>query len=161
MFPCFSFRVGSTLKWGVYIKLKVSWLHAFLWCMNQTSRDRVNSCRVRTHENNSGDATCRLGTIIQSIFVPNQEPAFAWPFGNGLVRVSTQGLFHPRLKTFVAPFLPAPLTALGSPRMHLTWLCSGLYKKIYYKEVWQKIFSNIITVMLVTQGFDVSCPSPS
>ena len=47
----------------------------------------------------------------------NQEPAFAWPFGNGPVRVGTQGLFRPCLKTFVAPFLPARLTAPGSPRM--------------------------------------------
>ena len=27
----FSFRVDSILKWRVYIKLKVSWLRAFLW----------------------------------------------------------------------------------------------------------------------------------
>ena len=26
--------------------------------------------------------------------MPNQEPAFAWPFGNGPVRVGTQGLFR-------------------------------------------------------------------
>ena len=64
----FSFRVDSILKWRVYIKLKVSWLRAFLWCISQTSRDRVNSRRVRTHEKNSGDAARRLGTIIQSIF---------------------------------------------------------------------------------------------
>ena len=66
----FSFRVASILKWRVYIKLKVSWLPAFLWYMSQTSRDRVNSARVRirTHEKNSGDAVGRLGTIIQSIF---------------------------------------------------------------------------------------------
>ena len=64
----FSFRVDSILKWRVYIKLKVSWLRAFLWCMSQTSRDRVNSRRVRTHEKNSEDAVRRLGTIIQSIF---------------------------------------------------------------------------------------------
>ena len=73
--------------------------------------------RVRTHENNSGETVRRLGTIIQSIFVPNQEPAFAWPFGNGPVRVGTQGLFRPCLKTFVPPFLPTRLTAPGSPRM--------------------------------------------
>ena len=36
--------------------------------MSQTSRDRVNSRRVQTHEKNSGDAVRRLGTIIQSIF---------------------------------------------------------------------------------------------
>ena len=88
------------------------WLRAFLWRMSQTSRDRVNSSRVRTHENNSGDAVRRLGTIIQSIFFePNQEPAFFWPFGYGPVRVGTQGFFRLCLKTFVAPFLPNRLTA--------------------------------------------------
>ena len=30
---------------------------------------RDNSCRVRTHEKNSGDAVWRLGAIIQSIFL--------------------------------------------------------------------------------------------
>ena len=81
-FQCFSFWVGSSLKWGVYIKLKVFWLRAFLWCMSQTSRDRVNNHRVRTHGKNSGDSVCWLSTIIKSIFVPNQETTFAWPFGN-------------------------------------------------------------------------------
>ena len=33
------------------------------------------------------------------------------------MRVGTQGLFRLYLKTFVAPFLPARLTAPGSPRM--------------------------------------------
>ena len=36
--------------------------------MSQTSRDRDNSRRVRTHEKNSGETVRRLGTIIQSIF---------------------------------------------------------------------------------------------
>ena len=114
----FSFRVDSILNWRVYIKLKVSWLRAFLWCMSQTGRDRNNSRRVRTHEENSGETVRRLGTIIQNIFVPNQETAFAWPLGNGPVRVGTKGLFRLCLKCFVAPFLPARLTAPGSPRMH-------------------------------------------
>ena len=65
----FSFRVDSILKWRVYIKLKVSWLCAFLWCMSQTSHDPVNSRRVRTHKKNSGDGVRRLGTIIQSPFL--------------------------------------------------------------------------------------------
>ena len=58
----FSFRVESILKRRVYIKLKVSWLRAFLWYMNQTSRDRVNSSHVRTHKKNSRDAVrcCQL-----------------------------------------------------------------------------------------------------
>ena len=49
--------------------------------------------------------------------MPNQDPAFAKPFGNGPVRVGTQGLLRLCLKTFVAPLLPARLTAPGSPRM--------------------------------------------
>ena len=65
----FSFRVDSILKWRVNIKLKVSWLRPFLWCMSQTSHDRVNSCRVQTHKKNSGDAVHRLSTIIQSILL--------------------------------------------------------------------------------------------
>ena len=116
-FQCFSFWVGSSLKWGVYIKLKVFWLRAFLWCMSQTSRDRVNNHRVRTYGKNSGDSVRWLGTIIKSIFVPNQETAFARPFGNGPVIVGTHGLFCLCLKTFVAPFLPARLTAPRSPRI--------------------------------------------
>ena len=47
--------------------------------------------------------------------MPNQEPVFAWPSGNGPVRVGAQGLFRLCLKTFVAPFLQARLTAPGSP----------------------------------------------
>ena len=105
------------ISWGFYIKLKVSWLRAFLWCMSQTSRDRNNSRRVQTQEKDSGETVRRFGTIIQSIFVPNQEPASAWFFGNSSVRVGTQGLFRPYLKTFVGPFLPTRLTAPGSPRM--------------------------------------------
>ena len=53
-----------------------------------------------TKKKKKGDAVRRLGTIL----------AFAWPSGNGPVRVSC-------LKPFVAPFLPTRLTALGSPRM--------------------------------------------
>ena len=109
----FSFRSDSILKGRVYIKLKVSWLRAFLWYMSQTSRDWVKSHRVRTHEKNSGDAVRRLGTIIQTFFVPNQEPTFAWLFGNGSVKVGTQGLFRQCLKTLVAPFLPPDWPPLG------------------------------------------------
>ena len=49
--------------------------------------------------------------------MPNQEPVSAWIFGNSSVRVGTQGLFRPYLKTFVPPFLPTRLTCPGSPRM--------------------------------------------
>ena len=56
----------------------------------------------------------------KAFFVPNQEPASAWIFGNSSVKVGTQGLFHPYLKTFVPPFLPTRVTAPGSPRMYLS-----------------------------------------
>ena len=64
-----SVKTTSILKCSIYINLKDnSRLHAFLWCVSQASRDLVNSRRVQTHEKNSEDAVCRLGTIIQSIF---------------------------------------------------------------------------------------------
>ena len=104
-----SFRVDSILKWRVCIKLKDSWQRAFLWCMSQTSGDRVNSGRVRTHEKNSGEAVRRLGTIIQSIFWASiRLTVWKWSGESRYPRV-----FPPVLKTFVAPFLPARLTARG------------------------------------------------
>ena len=47
--------------------------------MNEPDKngETIALIRVRTYEKNSGDAVRRLGTIIQNIFVPNQEPAFA------------------------------------------------------------------------------------
>ena len=116
----FSFQVDSFLKWRVYVKLKVSLQGAFLWCMSQTSRDQVNGRCVRTHENTSGDAVRRLGTIIKSIFCALSGASVRLTiFGNGPVRVGTQGLFRLCLKTLVAPFLPVRLTAPGSPWMGL------------------------------------------
>ena len=53
----------------------------------------------------------------KNFFVSNPEPASSWIFGNSLVRLGTQGVFRPYLKTFVAPFLPTRLTAPRSPRM--------------------------------------------
>ena len=45
-----------------------------------------------------------IGTIIQTLFVPNQEPASAWIFGNSSVRVGTQGLFYVIYQTWDAVF---------------------------------------------------------
>ena len=98
------------------MKLKVSWLRAFLWCMSQTSRDWVNSRRVRTHEKNSGDAVRRLGTIIQSIFC-----AQSW--SGASIRLTVwkwssesryPGAFPPVLENFRrAFFAPLPLSAFS------------------------------------------------
>ena len=45
-----------------------------------------------------------------------------------LLRVGTQGLFRQCLKCFVAPFLPARLTAPGSPRMD----CHTGYRSFFF-----------------------------
>ena len=75
-----SCRQYFKIRWGFYTKVKVSWLRAFLWSMSQTSCDRGNSCRARTHEKNSGETVRRLGTIIQSIFC-SQSGAGTDPLG--------------------------------------------------------------------------------
>ena len=61
--------------------------------------------------------------------MPNQEPESVWIFGNSSVRVGTQGLFCPYLKTFVPPFLLTKLTAPGSPRKRQ---CTLNFFMIYY-----------------------------
>ena len=90
---------------------------------------RDNSRRVRTHEKNSGDAVRRLGTIIQSNFCAQSGTSifltvWRW-FGESRYPGHCQGLFRPCLKTFVAPFNPARLTAPGSPSMLHTRLYKG------------------------------------
>ena len=138
MFPCFSFWVDSILKWGAYIKLKVFWLHAFLWCMSQTSRDWDNSRHVQTHKKDSGDAVCcRLGTIIQSIVLcPIRSQHWLKPFGNGPVRVCTQMFFHSRAwKLLFLVFSWPDWQPLG------LWGCStfGLNVKTQYIIIWKSV----------------------
>ena len=78
---------------------------------SQTNRDGANSRRVRNHEKKNQEMLfADWAQYYEAFFVPGQEPAFAWPSGNGPVRVSS-------LKPFVAPFLPTRATAPGSPRM--------------------------------------------
>ena len=104
----FSFRVDSILKWRVYTKLKVSWLRAFLWCMNQTSRDRVNSRHVRTHEKNSGDAVRRLGTIIQRIFCAQSGASIRLTVWKWSGESRYPGALPPVLENFRRAFSPCP-----------------------------------------------------
>ena len=103
-----SFRVDSILKWRVYTKLKVSWLRAFLWCMNQTSRDRVNSRHVRTHEKNSGDAVRRLGTIIQRIFCAQSGASIRLTVWKWSGESRYPGALPPVLENFRRAFSPCP-----------------------------------------------------
>ena len=107
----FSGRQYFEIRWGFYIKLKVSWLRAFLWCMSQTSR--VIETIAVVYKLNSRKELRRNCSPIEHnntkhFFVPNQEPGSAWSFGNSSVRVGTQGLFRPYLKTFVPPFFLCP-----------------------------------------------------
>ena len=104
----FSFRVDSILKWRVYIKLKVSWLCAFLWCMSQTSRDRNNSRRVRTHEKNSGETVRRLGTIIQSIFCAQSGASIRLTIWKWSGESRYPGALPPVLENFRCALSPSP-----------------------------------------------------
>ena len=104
----FSFRVDSILKWRVYIKLKVSWLRAFLWCMTQTSRDRVNSRCVRTHEENSGETVRWLGTMIQNILCAQSGASIRLTHWKWSGESRYPGAFPPVLKKFHRAFSPFP-----------------------------------------------------
>ena len=85
--------------------------------------------------------------------MPSQEPVFAWPFGNGPVRVGTQGLFRPCLKTSVAPFLPAWLTAPGSSRM---WLGQRLSKNLFWRPTSMCPFQNGLSTSRILNKSTVS-----
>ena len=115
----FSFRVDSILKWcrRVYIKLKVSWLRGFLWCMSQTSRNRVKRRGVLIQEKNSGDAVRRLGTIIQSIFCAQSGASIRLTVWKWSGESRYPGAFPPVLENFRrALFLPPDWPPLGLRR---------------------------------------------
>ena len=86
---------------------------------------RDNNRRVRTHEKLSRYAVGGSGTKIENVFVPNQEPAFALIFGNGLAKVGTKGLF---CVCFSRLFSRADLLALGPRGCFFFFLyCPVLY----------------------------------
>ena len=87
--------------------------------LQQTSRDWDNSRHVRTHENNSLRCVRRLGTIIQSIFCAQSGADIRLNFWKWSIESRYPGALSPVMKTFIPPFLPAWLTAPGSPRMPL------------------------------------------
>ena len=76
--------------------------------MSQTSRDRVNSRRVRTHEKNSGDAVRRLGTIIQSIFCTQSGAGIRLNFWKWSGESQYPGALSPVLENFRPAFSPDP-----------------------------------------------------
>ena len=76
--------------------------------MSQTSRDRVNSRRVRTHKKNSGDAVRRLGTIIQSIFCAQSGASIRLTVWKWSGESRYPGAFPLVLKNFCSAFSPGP-----------------------------------------------------
>ena len=76
--------------------------------MSQTSRDRVNSRRVRTHKKNSGDAVRRLGTIIQSIFCAQSGTSIRLTVWKWSGESRYPGAFPLVLKNFCRAFSPGP-----------------------------------------------------
>ena len=96
------------IRWGFYIKLKVSWLRAFLWCLSQTSRDRDNSRRVRTHEKISGGTVRWLGTIIQSIFCAQPGAGICLNFWKLPGESRYPGALSPVLENFRPAFSSNP-----------------------------------------------------
>ena len=91
--PTFSTRRGDTrtTAWACATCLLFENLLPVASYSRRVSDLKVpNSRRARTHKKNSGDAVRRLGAH-KAFFVPNQEPTFAWPFGNGPARVEPRG----------------------------------------------------------------------
>jgi len=76
--------------------------------MSQTSRDPVNSRRVRTHEKNSGDAVRRLGTIIQSIFCAQSGASIPLTVRKWSGENRYPGAFPPVLENLRRAFSPGP-----------------------------------------------------
>ena len=83
-------------------------MRAFLCCMSQTTRDRVNRRRVRTHEKNSGDAICRLGTIIPNIFCAQSGASIRLTVWKWYGESRYPGAFPPVLENFRCAFSPGP-----------------------------------------------------
>ena len=76
--------------------------------MSQTSRDRDNSRRVRTHEKNSGETVRRLGTIIQSIFCAQSGASIRLNFWKRSAESRYKGALPPLLENFRRAFSPDP-----------------------------------------------------
>jgi len=76
--------------------------------MSQTSGNRVNSRRVRIHEENSGDAVRRLGTIIQSIFCAQSGANIRLTVWKWSSESRYPVAFPPVLENFRRAFSPGP-----------------------------------------------------
>ena len=63
-------------------------MHAQPWWTNQASMARQWPSSTNTQKNQE-ILFAELAQKYKECFVPNQKPAFAWPFRNGLVRTGT------------------------------------------------------------------------
>ena len=97
--------------------------------MTQTSRDRDNSRRVRTHEKNSGEAVRRLGTIIQSIFCAQSGAGIRLNFWKWSGESRYPGALSPVLKNFRPPYSPEGTTRSGIASVQTSLLARAHDKK--------------------------------
>ena len=81
--------------------------------MSQTSRDRDNSRRVRTHEKNSGETVRRLGIIIQSMFCAKSGAGILLNFWKQFGESRYPGALSPVLENFHPSFSPDPTEDAG------------------------------------------------
>ena len=88
---------------------------------------QCESRRVRTHHSTPGAAVRRLGRIIDRIFMLNQEAELVEPFGNGPVRVGSQGFFDSALLVNLRRFISLPelfpLVPINRP-----WVSEAVFK---------------------------------
>ena len=72
-FPCFSQRVDSTriLKWGVYVKLKVSYLRAFLWCKPDKPWSRQQGALEKTFLSEARQPEVRPSPFLYALTLTN------------------------------------------------------------------------------------------
>ena len=97
--------------------------------MSQTSRDRVNSRRVRTHEKNSRDAVRRLGIIIQSMFCAQSGVSIRMSVWKWSGESRYPGAFPPVLENICRAFSPDPTDC---PRVSEDGRLEELIQKQYF-----------------------------
>ena len=112
--------------------------------MSQTSRDRDNSRRVRTHEKNSGETVRRLGTIIQSIFCAQSGAGIRLNFWKLFGESRYPGALSPVLENFRPAFSPDPTDSpwvsqderSSRPKCEIiSWGAGGLYTFLIFFSV--------------------------
>ena len=91
--------------------------------MSQTSRDRDNSRRVRTHEKNPGETVRRLGTIIQSIFCAQSGAGIRLNFWKWLGESRYPSALSPVLENFRPALSHDPTDCPWVSEEGIDWSC--------------------------------------